>query len=186
MASRQRRELNSAEWENLCVLLQRARYEGRVSEALMEANVVAPSQLPLRPASKTKAKAKPKARQMVFNGGHAAFSEAASTTETGAMTDASKRLAPDGGLTAADLPEDVAEELLELPEDFMDGFAVVEEPLPFPEMAWLGGMVHPPAIPLHHLPSKPGTGPFAGFLQRVFWEPPVPETQGYVRTFSTQ
>lgn len=144
MASRQRRELSNADWENLCVLLQRARYEGRVSEALMEANVVAPSQLPLRPASKTKAKAKPKARQMVFNGGHAASSEASSTTET----DASKRLAPDGGFTAAGLPEDVAEELLELPEDFMDGFAVVEELLSFPEMAWLGGMPHPPAIPL--------------------------------------
>ena len=50
------------------------------------------------------------------------------------MTDASKRLAPDGGFTAADLPEDVAEELLELPEDFRDGFAVVEEPLPFCSM----------------------------------------------------
>ena len=116
MASRQRRELSNADWENLCVLLQRARYEGRVSEALMEANVVAPSQLPLRPASKTKAKAKPKARQMAFNGGQLQPQPASSTTETGAMTDASKRLAPDGGFTAADLPEDVAEELLELPD----------------------------------------------------------------------
>lgn len=172
------------------------------------------------------------------------------------MTDASKRLAPDGGFTAADLPEDVAEELLELPEDFRDGFAVVEEPLPFPEMAWLGGMTHPPAIPLDNwrrlqydeideriplpkgidstrawgatevvMPKFRGVHTFeslvedainghqdaikycgfikgkylkdytvcpatqgpdlAGFLQRVFWEPPVPEPQEYVRTLRT-
>ena len=100
MASRQRRELSNSDWENLCVLLQRARYEGRVSEALMEANVVAPSQLPLRPAPKTKAKAKPKAGQVVYNGEPPASASASSTMETSAMTDASKRLAPDGGFTA--------------------------------------------------------------------------------------
>lgn len=47
--------------------------------------------------------------------------------ETGAMTDASKRLTPDGGFTASDLPDDVAYELFELPKDLADGFSLVEE-----------------------------------------------------------
>ena len=125
MAYRPQKDLTNAEWEHLCGLLQRARYEGRVSGALMEANVVAPSQLPLR---KCKAKAKPKSRQMVHRD---ESSVASSVVETvaGAMTDASKRLAPDGRFTMDDLPDDVAYELYELPEDLADGFSVVEEPL---------------------------------------------------------
>ena len=97
-------------WHGMCFAAEG--YEGRVSEALMEANVVAPTQLPLRPGSKAKAKAKPMVRQMV----HRDEVPAASffTTDAGAMTDASKRLAPDGGFTAADIPDDVAYEMFEL------------------------------------------------------------------------
>ena len=93
----------------------------------MEANIVTPSQLPLRPSgavSKSKAKPKPKSRQLV----HRDESVASSAMGTGGMSDATKRLAPDDGfgLTMDDLPDDVACELFEL---LHDGFSVVEEPL---------------------------------------------------------
>ena len=235
------------------MLLQRARHEGRVSEALMEANVVAPAQLPLRPGMKAKAKAKPKARSGYRLGSTDGESSAVGG---GAMTDASKRLAPDDGF----LDEELQEELFDLPEEFLgsDGFSVIEEPMirdfmgfheatipptmsPAPVLgmgylsydniderialpqgvestrAWGATEIQMPKFKGVHTfetlaktalggdkeaikycafiktkylaaytvtPSSQGPD-LAGFLQRIFWEPPVPEPQSYVRTLRT-